>query len=192
MAFLMLGSVSINSDRFGACSSIKSFSGKNISWEPYLSKSVFGICARKNASGKLLPLPRARFLFSSSAVGLIKSQSTLIFVSSRYSFQMRISFQSLSSFCAGLFAKNVKSISSSTIGIPVALTPSPESLFPELLLLLLLSLLLLLFSLFSVLLLSVSLLLDDALSPHAASTRTTARLNITHIAFFIFTIYTHP
>src|SRR5699024_6789999 len=35
---------------------------------------------------------------------------------------MRISFQSLSSFCAGLFAKIVISISSSTIGIPDLLT----------------------------------------------------------------------
>src|SRR5699024_10291623 len=35
---------------------------------------------------------------------------------------MRISFQSLSSFCAGLFAKIVISISSSSIGIPDLLT----------------------------------------------------------------------
>src|SRR5699024_268148 len=117
------GSSSIYSVKFGAYSSIKSFKGTKDSCEPYFNKSALDISERKNTSGNSL-LPSARFLFSSNASGVCKSHSTLIFVISRYSFQINISFQSLSSFSAGLFANIVISNSSSTLVIPDSFTLS--------------------------------------------------------------------
>src|SRR5699024_4505824 len=97
------------------------FKGTKDSCEPYFNKSALDISERKNTSGNSL-LPSARFLFSSNASGFCKSHSTLIFVISRYSFQIKISFQSLSSFCAGLFARIVilSSFNSHTLAPPQA------------------------------------------------------------------------